>query len=123
MSYNGSKDAFLYSAGRKLEEELEPTSMALAELAYNALQDIRNAEDEIRKLCDQMQRRLQWTIDSMDIHFNIHEPYIERLGVDLKEAIAKRDKAYSVLVTIVGQERVTEMQAEAQAEWDAEHQA
>lgn len=118
MSYNGSRDSIDYRTARKLEEELEVQDEHKASAVYQVIQDVRNSEDEIRKLTDQITRRMTEVTDALTYGHRIHEPYAERDGVDLKMAIAKRQAGYDMLVTLLGNDKLEELLGETKKRYE-----
>lgn len=119
MSYNGSRDSISYRAARKLEEELGENER-IAGAVYQAIQDVRNSEDEIRKLIPQITNRMDETLRSLDYGQRIHEPYLERDGVDLKMAVAKRQAGYDLLVLLLGNDRLQQLLDDTKKQYEDE---
>ena len=120
MSYMGSQDAISHRVARVVEERLLATGQErLAYAVYEAIVSVRNADDDIRRLTGQITDSAQTTLAALDAGQHIHEPYIDRLGIDLKLAVTKRASGYYLLVALLGQDEVTRMVTETKAHYAA----
>ncbi len=120
MTYMGSRDAISYRVARKIEEGLLASGQErLAFAVYEAIVSVRNADDDIRRLTSQITDSATATLAALDAGQHIHEPFADRLGIDLKLAIAKRASGYNLLTALLGQDEVTRMVSETKVQYEA----
>jgi len=111
MSYNGSKDRFGYQARKAIENEFVAIDEAKAMVVSDCMLRINNAEDDIRRAADRIRGRVDTVMQDLNAGLHIHQPGLESNAVEMARAIAARDIYFSMLVGLLGQEKVQAMLA------------